>query len=207
MIDPLVDWVGFALAVLIVELTPGPNMAWLVTLTIAEGRRAGLGAIAGVAAGLAANAALSVLAASFILAQGEGLTRAVSVLAAAMMAWLAWEAWKGSGESSPTATPRASTGRHMLAGFVINLLNPKSALFMITVMPQFVVGGRPSFAQGLTLAATSVGIATTIHLALVMGAGRARGALMAEGRVRAVRRVLALAMLGVAAWFMAKAFG
>ena len=207
MIDPVVDWVGFALAVLIVELTPGPNMAWLVTLTIAEGRRAGLGAIAGVAAGLAANAALSVLAASFILAQGEGLTRAVSVLAAAMMAWLAWEAWKDSGESSPTATPRTTTGRHALAGFVINLLNPKSALFMITVMPQFVAGGRPGFAQGLTLAATSVGIATSIHLALVLGAGHARSALLAESRARTVRRVLAVAMLGVAAWFLAKAFG
>ena len=48
MIDPVVNWAGFALAVLLIELTPGPNMGWLVTLTLAEGRRAGLGAIAGV---------------------------------------------------------------------------------------------------------------------------------------------------------------
>ena len=207
----MIDLTGFALAVLLIELTPGPNMAWLVTLTLSEGRRAGLGAIAGVAAGLAANAAVSVIAASLILAQGEGLTRAVSVLAAAMMAWLAWEAWRDAGESSPTATPRSATGigtgRHVIAGFLINLLNPKSALFLITVMPQFVTDGRPTLAQGLTLGATSVAIATAIHLSLVLLAEHARAALMAEARARIVRRVLALAMLGVAAWFLAKALG
>lgn len=203
----MIDIGGFALAVLLVELTPGPNMAWLVTLTLAEGRRAGLGAIIGVALGLAANAALSVFAASLILAQGPALTQAMAVLAAAMMAWLAWEAWRDAGESSPTATPRQSQQRHALAGFVINLLNAKSALFFITVMPQFMTGGTPSFGQGLTLAAVSVTIATAIHLALVLGAEGARGVLMAEARARIVRRVLALAMLGVAAWFLAKAFG
>lgn len=205
MIDPSVNWAGFALAVLLIELTPGPNMAWLVTLTLSEGRRAGLGAIAGVAAGLAANAALSVLAASLILARGEGLTRAVSALAAAMMAWLAWEAWREAGESSQATTPKTASGRHALAGFVINFLNPKSALFLVTVMPQFVAGGRPTLAQGLTLGATSVAIATSVHLALVLLAEHTRAALMAEARARMVRRTLALAMLGVAAWFLAKA--
>lgn len=201
----MIDLAGFALAVLLIELTPGPNMGWLVTLTLAEGRRAGLGAITGIALGLAANAALSVLAASFILGQGPALAQGVSLLAAAMMAWLAWEAWNGAGESSPTATPRKVTQRHALAGFVINLLNPKAALFFITVMPQFIPGGQPSFAQGLTMAAISVTIATAIHLALVLGAGRARGVLMAESRAQAVRRVLAVAMLAVAVWFAAKA--
>ncbi|MXP37181.1 LysE family transporter [Erythromicrobium ramosum] len=201
------DLAGFALAVLLIELTPGPNMGWLVTLTLAEGRRAGLGAIIGIALGLSANAALSVLAASIILAQGPALSQAVSLLAAAMMAWLAWEAWRDSGESSPTATPRNANQRHALAGFAINLLNPKSALFFITVMPQFIPGGQPRFVQGLTMAAISVSIATAIHLALVFGAEQARGVLMAKARAQVVRRVLAIAMLAVAAWFVAKALG
>jgi threonine/homoserine/homoserine lactone efflux protein len=203
----VIDIAGFALAVLLVELTPGPNMAWLVTLTLSEGRRAGLGAITGIALGLAANAALSVLAASLILAQDGGLARGISVLAAAMMAWLAWEAWQGAGESSPAATPRDGSQRHALAGFVINLLNPKAALFFVTVMPQFIPGGQPSFVQGLAMAATSVVIATSIHLALVLGAEHVRRTLMVESRARTVRRALALLMLAVAGWFLAKAFG
>lgn len=207
MMDPGIDWAGFALAVLLVELTPGPNMAWIVTLTLSEGRRAGLGAISGIALGLAANAALSVVAASLILAQGAALTQAVSVLAATMMAWLAWEAWRDTGVSSTATTPRMGNHRHALAGFVINLINPKAALFFITVMPQFIHSGQPSLIQGLTLASLSVTIATAVHLALVLGAGRVRAVLMAEARARIVRRLLALAMLGVAAWFLAKAFG
>lgn len=202
----MIDLAGFAFAVLLIELTPGPNMAWLVTLTLAEGRRAGLGAITGVALGLAANAGLSVLAARLILSQGAALTQGVSVLAAAMMAWLAWEAWRDAGESSPAAIPHKSGQRHALAGFAINLINPKSALFVITVMPQFVRGGQPSLAQWLTMAATSVTIATAIHLALVLGAERARGVVMAGSRARTVRRVLAVAMLGIGVWFLTKAF-
>lgn len=202
----MIDLAGFALAVLLIELTPGPNMAWLVTLTLAEGRRAGLGAITGVALGLAANAVLSVLGASIILAQGAALTQGISVLAAAMMAWLAWEAWSKAGESAPTATPRSATQRHALAGFVINLFNLKSALFLITVMPQFVLGGLPSLRQGLMLATISVSIATAIHLALVLGAERLRGVMFSGPRTQMIRRVLALGMLGVAGWFLVKAF-
>jgi len=200
------DIAGFALAVLLIELSPGPNMGWLVALTLAEGRREGLEAVTGIALGLAGNAVLSVLAASMILAQGQALTQAMSVLAAAMMAWLAWEAWREAGENSPTATPRATGRRSFYTGLVINLLNPKSALFLITVMPQFVPGGQPSFAQGLTMATISLTIATAIHLAMVLGAGHARGVLMVKQRARAVRRGLALMMLGVAVWFLAKAF-
>ena len=202
----MIDILGFALAVLIVELTPGPNMAWLAALTIAEGRRAGLGAVAGITLGLSANAVLSVLAASFILDTEGPLGRAVSVAAAGMMTWLAWDAWRGAGEIAPTPGG-ARSGRHALAGFALNLLNPKAALFLIAVMPQFVTGGRPSVAQGLAFGATSVIIATAIHLALVLGAEHARAGLMAEARAQIVRRVLAVAMLGVAAWFLWKAFG
>lgn len=200
------DLIGFALAVLLIELTPGPNMGWLVALTLSEGRRAGLAAISGIALGLASNAVLSVLAASFILRQSAVLAQGIAVLGAAMMAFLAWQAWRSAGESSTSATPASTTRRNALAGFSINLLNPKATLFFVTVMPQFIAGGRPTYAQGLTMAAISVVIATAVHLALILGAERIRPALMAKGRALIVRRVLAVVMLGVGAWFLAKAF-
>jgi hypothetical protein len=58
----------------------------------------------------------------------------------------------------------------------------------------------------MTLASINVTIATAVHLALVLGAGRVRGVLMAEARARIVRRGLALVMLGVGLWFGARAF-
>ena len=200
------DLFGFAFAVLLIELTPGPNMAWLVSLTLSEGRRSGLAAITGIAAGLAANATLSVLAASFILGQSDLLAKSIALLGAAMMVWLAWEGWRGEGESSTSSVPPDNARRNLVAGFVINLFNPKATLFLVTVMPQFVTGGRPSYAQALGLGAVSVTVATLVHLGLVAAAGPLRPVLMDESRAVIVRRLLALAMLGVAVWFVWKAF-
>lgn len=201
------DLLGFALAVLLIELTPGPNMGWLVALTLAKGRRAGLAAMVGIAAGLACNAALAVVAASLILSSGAVLVQVIAVLGATMMAWLAWEAWRDEGESSQSRTPADAAQGSLVAGFLINLLNPKAALFFVTVMPQFVEGGTPDFAQGLAFASISVGIATLVHLALIAGAAQLRPLLMDQRRSRVVRRALAFAMLGVGLWFLAKAFG
>lgn len=206
MVPGMLDLTGFALAVLLIELTPGPNMAWLVGLTLSEGRRSGMAAILGVALGLAANAGLSVLGASYLLTQSGAARSAVSVMGAAMMLYLAWTAWHQAGESSPGAMPMGATKRNLTAGFTINLLNPKAALFFITVMPQFVTGGQPTYAQGMTMAVISVAVATAIHLGLVLGAGKLRHLLLVENRARAVRRMLAMAMVGVAVWFLAKAF-
>ncbi len=200
------DLVGFALAVLLIELTPGPNMAWLISLSLSEGRRAGLAAITGIAAGLASNAAISVLAASFVLQQSEWLSKGIAVLGAAMMTWLAWEAWRKGGEASTGNVPKDPVGQHGAAGFMINLLNPKAALFFITVMPQFVAGGQPTYVQALTFACVSVAIATLIHLSLVFGAEPLRPLVMARERAATFRRILAVAMLGVGAWFIWKAF-
>lgn len=200
------DLLGFAFAVLLIELTPGPNMGWLVALTLAKGRRAGFAAMLGIAAGLASNAALSVVAASLILRNGGMLVQVIAVMGAAMMGWLAWEAWRDEGESSQGIRPREDRRASLLAGFLINLLNPKAALFFITVMPQFVEGAQPSFAQGFTLGGISVAIATLVHFGLILGASRLRPVLLQENRSRSVRRVLALAMLGVGLWFLTKAF-
>ena len=61
------DILGFALAVLLIELTPGPNMAWLAGLAATEGRRCGLAAVAGVALGLLANGILAALGLAAVL--------------------------------------------------------------------------------------------------------------------------------------------
>ncbi len=200
------DFVGFALAVLLIELTPGPNMGWLVALTLTEGRRSGFAAVSGIALGLACNAGLSVVGATYVLANSAVTGKIIAVFGAAMMSYLALNTWRDTGESSPVVTPRAPARHNFLAGFMINLVNPKAALFFISVMPQFIPGGQPSYAEGLTMAAISVVIATAIHLGLILGAEQIRPLLMVSKRAEMVRRILGLGMLGVGLWFLVKAF-
>ncbi|VXB32718.1 conserved membrane hypothetical protein [Luteimonas sp. 9C] len=200
------DWLGFTLAVLLVEITPGPNMAWLVSLTLAEGRRAGLMAIAGVAIGLTLNAALSSLGLNALLVNVPAIGTWVGVAAGLMMLWLAWRGWQASTDASAAHVAGLAPQRILWAGVAINLFNAKAALFFLTVVPRFLSGPDAPLREILLLGLISVGVATAVHLGLVLGAGRLRHALSRPERMQPVRRVLALGMIGVAGWFFYAAF-
>ena len=192
-----VAWAEFAAAVLVIELTPGPNMAWLVTLSLSEGRRAGLLATAGVALGLCANALIAALGLTALLAADPALLGALHWAGALFMAVLAVNAWR---QAEAPLAPTGRNARHFGAGLVLNLLNPKALVFFVAVVPPFLDGRAPTMPQALALAGVSVGIATMVHCALVLGAGRAHHWLAAGPGVAMVRRALALVMAGVAAW-------
>ncbi|MFZ1743069.1 MAG: LysE family translocator [Pontixanthobacter sp.] len=191
---------GFALAVLLIELTPGPNMAWLVALSLGHGRRAGLAAVAGVALGLTVNAFLSSLGLSALLTAYPDISSWIGFAGAAMMLWLAWNAWTERDDSSTGRVPSGEVRKHFAMGFVLNLLNVKAALFFLTVVPQFV--SDAGWQDILVLGMVSVAIATSIHLLLVFGASHAKVALSKPGRTRMIGRSLSVVMLGVAGWFL-----
>lgn len=196
------DIAGFALAVLLIELTPGPNMAWLSGLAATEGRRAGLAAVAGVALGLLANGVLAALGLAALLAAAPEAWHALQWAGAVMMTVLAVEAWRGAGR---TAVPRAAgrvAARAFATGAFINLLNPKAYLFFLVVAPRFLGGSALDLASALTLAAVSAGIATCVHLLIVLAGSRAHGWLADPRRTRWARRGFALVMLMVAASFV-----
>jgi threonine/homoserine/homoserine lactone efflux protein len=96
----LLDLLGFALAVLLIELTPGPNMAWLAGLAATEGWRRGLAAVSGIALGLLANGILAALGLAALLQNAPQLWTGLRLAGAAMMAWLAVEAWRGAEKPS-----------------------------------------------------------------------------------------------------------
>jgi threonine/homoserine/homoserine lactone efflux protein len=201
-----VDWFGFALAVLLIELTPGPNMAWLAALSMGEGRRAGLAATMGVALGLFINALAAALGLAFIVADNPLLLQILRWGGALFLLWLAWESWRDAGESSPAAiaTPERSR-HHFISGFVVNLLNPKAMLFYVVVIPRFNGGMVPGFGLAFSLALVSIFIATLVHLSIILAGSRAGNWLADPARTRTVRRVLALLIVGVAIWFVAEA--
>ncbi len=195
-----IDWAGFALAVLLVELTPGPNMAWLASLSLSRGRAAGLAATAGVALGLVINA-MAVAAGFAALAAADPLWwNVLRYAGSALMLWLAWEGWRDAGETSPAKlSPPGEPGRDFGAGLVTNILNPKAFLFYAAVLPQFLPPGS-GWSSALTLALIGAGVATLIHLTIVIMASRAHGWIGQPDRSRLVRRMLSLSLVGVAAW-------
>ncbi len=194
------DLLGFALAVLLIELTPGPNMAWLAGLAAVEGRRAGLAAVAGVALGLLANGMLAALGLAALLQAAPHYLAALRLAGAAMMVWLAVDAWRGAGR--PIAAAPATARRALATGALINLLNPKAYMFFVVVAPQFMGGRSLDLAGALLLAGISTVIATVIHLAIVAAGAQAQALLQNANRMRLVRRLFALVMLGVAGSFL-----
>ncbi len=204
MADPP-DLVAFVLASVLIELTPGPNMAWLAILTVAEGRRAGLAAVLGVALGLAAVGTAAAFGLATIVAQSPVAWEVLRWAGVAMLFLLAWEGWRAAGQDGAGQEqaepgglgPGGAFGR----GLLTNLLNPKAALFFVAVLPAFSDPAAPILRQTLVLTAVYVAVATAIHGGIVALASAARQVVAAPARARTVRRVLSAGLAAVAVWF------
>ena len=195
---------AFALTSLIIEITPGPNMAYLGALSLSQGIRAGLAAVAGIALGLSVYGLAAALGLSAVIDNSRFLYEALRWAGVAYLFWLAWEAWAAERESSSTAdaphtiSPRAAFRR----GLITNLLNPKAAVFYVAMLPDFIQIGHGSVAtQTLTLSAIYVGVATAIHLTIVVLASRMRPLIEIPHKRRNIRRALAVLLAVIAIWF------
>lgn len=200
------DWMGFAFAIFLIELTPGPNMAWLAALALAQGRSAGLTACIGIALGLLVNALVAGFGvAAFIIANPEWW-QALRWGGVLFMLWLAWEAWREVGDPVQVAGTGAvrPVRRHFLSGLMVNLFNPKALIFFAVLIPQYMGPGTPATGLIIAVSLVSVVIATLVHIAIVLGGSSLTQWLADSGRSRPVRKLLALSLIGVAIWF---AFG
>jgi len=165
---------GVAAAALAMVLTPGPNMMYLVSRTVAQGRRAGLISLAGVAAGFAIYLAAATAGITAVFAVVPGLYLAVKVAGAAYLLWLAWNALRPGGVSvfTPAELPADPARRLFTMGLVTNLLNPKIAVMYMALIPQFVAPGHgPVWLQSLTLGAVQITVALLVNAMIVLAAG------------------------------------
>jgi threonine/homoserine/homoserine lactone efflux protein len=189
----------FVLASLLIELTPGPNMAWLALTSATEGRRSGLSAVGGIALGLAVLGLATALGLAQLASASPIVFELLRYAGSAYLLWLAWEAWRGGGDRGRGAGVRGDLAwfRH---GLAINLLNPKAALFFMTILPGFIMAGRAVGPQTLVLSAAYVAVATAVHLLIVIFAGSAHGWLADGQRTAVVRRVFAAMLVATAVW-------
>ena len=194
---------AFVLTCFIIEITPGPNMAYLAALSLSQGTRAGLAAVAGIALGLAIYGVAASLGLSAIIDNSAFLYETLRWGGVAYLLWLAWEAWAAEREISPeTVDGGINPWTAFRRGLITNLLNPKAAVFYVAVLPDFIQIGKSAVTtQTLTLSAIYVSIATAIHLAIVLLASRLQRLIATPEQRRTVRRVLAVLLAAIAVWF------
>ena len=199
--DPAV-LVPFALAVVVIALTPGPDMTFYLGRALAQGRAAGLAALAGACSGIVVHTVLVALGLSALIVAAPAAFLALKMAGAAYLAWLAVEAIRhGSALSLPGApAPRASLAGIWASGVAINLLNPKIVLFFMTFLPQFVRTDDPDAAAKLvTLGLLFIVIALCITVPMVLAADRVAQALRGNPRIaRAIDWLFAAVFAGFA---------
>lgn len=198
------DIATFLLAVLLLELTPGPNMAYLATLALSRGRAAGLVATVGVASGLAVHAIVAGIGAGELIQHYPLLYEVLRWIGVGYLLYLAWEGWRTEGETSPERIDLAvMAGALFRRGFLSNVFNPKSILFFVSVLPTFVGTGpgTPSLpVQMAVFGILYVGIATAVHGIIVILAAQLRPWLVEGPWQTAVRRILSVLLALVAIW-------
>jgi threonine/homoserine/homoserine lactone efflux protein len=137
---------GIAAVALGMVLTPGPNMIYLVSRSVTQGRRAGLISLSGVAVGFLVYLVAAAAGIATIFAVVPAVYTAVKLAGAGYLLWLAWKAVRPGGEPvfAPTALPVDPPRRLFSMGLLTNLLNPKIAILYVSLLPQFVVSSRSS---------------------------------------------------------------
>jgi threonine/homoserine/homoserine lactone efflux protein len=169
---------AFLLAVLLISASPGPAMALILRRAALHGTRAAVPTVLGLELGLflwalAAGAGLAaVVAASQIAYTVLRVVGAAVLLYLGVRAWRA--AWTDRGEAQPPVSgSRRSTRGAFGEGVLVQLANPKAAIFMFAFYPQFVPSDGPVLAWTAALALLQVLVETALYLALATTVGRA----------------------------------
>lgn len=192
--------IEFSILCVLIEVTPGPNMAYLAVLAATEGRHKGYAAVLGVALGLGIVGILAALGLAAIIEASPVLFQALRWGGVAYLLWLAWDSWRGGSEGEP-AEFEAPDARYFKRGLIVNLLNPKAGVFYVAMLPRFVASEGHVLFQTVTLSLVYVGIATLVHATIVTAAGGLQDWLSSAERRRAVQRVMAIVLIGIALWF------
>lgn len=185
----------FLVAVLALNLTPGPDMLFCFANGVGRGRAAGAVAALGIGAGSAVHTLAAALGVAGLLAASPLLFDAVRLAGAAYLFWLAWRALSAPlpapGAADVHAAGRGGLGRIFLQGLVTNVLNPKVALFFIAFLPQFAVPANgPVWPQMLLLGGVLSVSGTLVNAVVGIGAGGLGGLFGRNPRIARLQRWL-----------------
>jgi threonine/homoserine/homoserine lactone efflux protein len=198
----IVDLPLFIAAGLLLNITPGPDLLFIVGRAAAQGVRAGVAAALGVATGCLFHTAAVALGVAALLAASSTAFEVIKLAGAGYLAWLGARLLLARPAPVLAAVPRAASGAGAVfwQGFITNALNPKVALFFLALLPQFVAPQAPSKALALAL----LGVIFALNSLLVIVpvawvAGRLGASLQrADAARRWLDRALGVLFLGLA---------
>jgi threonine/homoserine/homoserine lactone efflux protein len=162
----------FAVSAVALVVVPGPNLIYIVTRSIDQGRAAGVASALGVETATLVHIAAAAAGLSAALASSATAFTVVKYAGAAYLLFLALRAFRERGEQIGAERAPAAGHRVYAEGFVVNLLNPKVALFFLAFLPQFIdQDAGAAWSQVLVLGALLATIGLTIDLLYALAAG------------------------------------
>ncbi|MGH3738291.1 MAG: LysE family translocator [Micromonosporaceae bacterium] len=179
---------GFTLASLVLILIPGPNLVYIVTRSATQGWRAGLASALGVETGTLAHLGLAAVGVSSLLAASPVAFAIVRYAGAAYLVYLAVRAFRSRSTLTFDAdadAPRQPLHRVYADGVLVNVLNPKVALFFLAFLPQFISPSQPALPQLAVYATVFLALGLLLDLGYAALGGSARRLL--DGRTGTAR--------------------
>lgn len=162
----------FAVATLVLAITPGPDMTLFVSRALSQGRVAGFASMLGSFCGIVVHTLLVVVGISALIVASPGAFLVLKLFGAGYLVFLAWQAIRYGSAFSPATVRGAERSffRNWATGFGVNLLNPKVILFYMTFLPQFVSASDPHapgklFFLGLMFIVVSIPVTAPMVLA------------------------------------------
>jgi threonine/homoserine/homoserine lactone efflux protein len=180
----------FVTAALVLLIVPGPSVLYIVARSVEEGRTAGLISVLGVQTGALVHIAFAALGVSAILASSAVAFSVVKWLGAAYLVWLGLKRIFGrDDEENDVAVEPEQLSRVFSQGVIVNTLNPKTALFFLAFLPQFVDPARgAAWTQIMLLGAIFVTVALCTDGLYALLSGTAGRWLQRKSESAAVRR-------------------
>jgi len=195
------SFVLLAVASVLLVLTPGPNLVYLLSRTLCQGRAAGVVSLLGTATGFVFHILAAALGLTAVFLAVPIAYDVLRLAGAGYLLWLAWVAVRADGGLlAPRQLPVDPPGRLYRIGLLTSVLNPKIALFYVALFPQFVDPARGSvFVQSIVLGATQVAIVFAGDLVFVLAAARVARWLAGRPLWAAVQRWVMAAVLAAIA--------
>ncbi len=175
------EWPVFLLMCVTMSLTPGPNMMYLTSRALCQGRRAAILSLCGVAVGFLIHLSVAASGLAAVLRASPAAYQSIRYAGVAYLLWLAWKAVRPVGGALQTSQlPDATPRQLFFMGFMTNALNPQAAFLYLSIFSQFIHPERGGvLGQSIVLGGVQISISFVCNFLIILGAA-ALGRAVAE---------------------------